>query len=148
MIDSWVLLGVQGAKPLACLKFFRGTRMAERENTARKTGPALEAMYQFVAWLVPAVEKFPRSHKFVIGDRIETTALDCLERLIEATNAKSREASLARANLGLDKLRFLFRLAYDLKLVDLRRFEHAAREIDAVGRLIGGWTRANRAAQA
>ena len=28
---------------------------------ARQTGPALEKAYQFVLWLVPTVEKFPRS---------------------------------------------------------------------------------------
>ena len=27
---------------------------------ARRTGPALETMYRFLLWLVPAVEKFPR----------------------------------------------------------------------------------------
>ena len=48
-------------------------------------GPALETMYQFLLWLVPAVEKFPRRQKFLLGDRIQTTALDVLERLIEAT---------------------------------------------------------------
>ena len=36
-------------------------------------------------WLVPTVEKFPRSQKLLLGDRIESTALDVLERLIEAT---------------------------------------------------------------
>jgi len=52
---------------------------------ARETDPALEAMYQFITWLVPTVEKFPRSQKFLLGDRIQTSALDVLERLIEAT---------------------------------------------------------------
>jgi hypothetical protein len=32
-------------------------------DAARRTGPALEAMYGFVLWLIPAVEKFPRSQK-------------------------------------------------------------------------------------
>ncbi len=27
----------------------------------RATGPALEAMYRFILWLVPTVEGFPRS---------------------------------------------------------------------------------------
>jgi hypothetical protein len=31
---------------------------------------------------MPTVEKFPRSHKFTIGDRIEITALDVLEALV------------------------------------------------------------------
>jgi hypothetical protein len=34
---------------------------------------------------VLAIEKFPKSHKFTIGDRIKTIALDMLEALIEAT---------------------------------------------------------------
>jgi hypothetical protein len=42
-------------------------------------------MQEFLRWLVPTVEKFPRSQKFTLGDRIESTALDVLERLIEAT---------------------------------------------------------------
>ena len=34
---------------------------------------------------------------------------------------------LARANLGVEKLRFMFRLAMDLRCLDLRRYEHVAR---------------------
>ena len=51
---------------------------------ARQTGPALEAMDRFMLWLVPTVEKFPRSQKFLLGDRIQGTALDVSELLIEA----------------------------------------------------------------
>ena len=76
-------------------------------NGARRTGPALEGMYRFLLWLVPAVEKFPRSQKFLLGDRIQSTALDVLEALIEATYTKRRASYLARANLGIEKLRFL-----------------------------------------
>ena len=42
-------------------------------------------MYRFLLWLVPAVEKFPRSQKFLLGDRLRNTALDVLEPLVEAT---------------------------------------------------------------
>jgi hypothetical protein len=35
----------------------------------------------FLAWLVPTIGKFPKSHQFTIGDRIETVAL-VLEALI------------------------------------------------------------------
>jgi hypothetical protein len=38
-------------------------------------------MFQFLLWLVPAVEKFPRSQKFLLGDRIQAMALDVLEAL-------------------------------------------------------------------
>jgi hypothetical protein len=53
---------------------------------------------------------------------------------------------LAQANLGIEKLRFLFRLATGLRLLDTRRYEHAARSLDEIGRLIGGWLKAHDAA--
>jgi hypothetical protein len=105
-------------------------------------------MYQFMLWLVPAVEKFPRSQKFLLGDRIQATALDVLERLIEATYTRARRQHLDEANLGVEKLRFLFRLAKDLKHLDMGRYEHAARSLDEIGRLIGGWRKADDAAKA
>ncbi len=115
-------------------------------DNSRRTGAAIEAHYRFLAWLVPTIEKFPKSHKFTVGDRITFVALDVLEALIEATYTKERAQHLRRANLGIEKLRFLLRLAADLKLLDRSRYEHAARTLDETGQLIGGWIKAHRAA--
>ena len=41
-------------------------------------------MYRFALWLIPTVERFPQRQKFLLGDRMQATALDVLERLIEA----------------------------------------------------------------
>ena len=87
----------------------------ERGGGAKRTGPVLESMYRFVLWLVPTVEKFPRRQKFLLGDRLQATALDVLERLIEATYTRDRRPHLAAANLSLERLRFLCRLARDLR---------------------------------
>jgi hypothetical protein len=119
--------------------------MTETANNARTTGPALEAMYQVLLWLIPTVEKYPRKQKFVLGDRIESTALDVLELLIGATFTKARDVKLAEANLGLERLRYFMRLSFELRLIDARKYEHAARGIDDVGRLVGGWIKVNRA---
>ena len=83
--------------------------MAPVTDNSKRTGAAIEAHYQFLAWLVPTIEKFPKSHKFTIGDRIETVALDVLEALIEATYTRERTQYLRRTNLGIEKLRFLLR---------------------------------------
>ena len=72
---------------------------------ARTTGAALEAHYRFILWLVPAVERFPRNRKFLLGDRIQAAARGVLQRLIEATYTRRRTGHLAGANLGLEKLR-------------------------------------------
>ena len=120
---------------------------ADSASGARRTGPAVESMYRFVLWLVPTVEKFPRRQKFLLGDRLQATALDVLEQLVEATYTRERRRHLQAANLGLEKLRLLCRLAKDLGHLDPRRYEHAARAIDETGRLVGGWRKAHEAAQ-
>lgn len=38
-------------------------------GAARRTSPALEAMFRFIVWLVPTLDRFPRSQKFLLGDR-------------------------------------------------------------------------------
>ena len=105
----------------------------------------MEAHYQFILWLVPTLERFPRSQKFLLGDRIQNTALDVLESLIEATYTRQRSRYLSQANLGLEKLRFLLRLAWELHYLNRRRYEHAARTIDEVGRRVGAWRKAHHA---
>jgi hypothetical protein len=114
-------------------------------DNARQTGAAIEAHYRFVAWMLVAVEKFPRNHKFTVGDRITAICLDVLEALIDATYTRERNQRLRRANLGIEKLRFLLRLAADLRLLTRERYEFAARALDETGRLIGGWIKADNA---
>jgi len=116
-----------------------------KTDHSRSGGIALEKCYQFLLWLVPTVEKFPKSQKFLLGDRIQNLALDVQESLIEATYSKNPAAHLSSANMRLEKLRFLFRLALDLKYIDLRRYEFAARAVDEIGRMAGGWMKASRA---
>ncbi len=73
-------------------------RHKRHDEGGRETGPALEARYRFVNRLVCIVERFPRSRKFLLGDRMQTSALDVLERLVEATYARCREELPKRTN--------------------------------------------------
>ena len=123
----------------------RRRRGKRNRDGARETGPAVELHYRFILWLVPTLDRFPRAQRFLLGDRIQGTALDVLEALVEATYTRRRASHLSRANLGVEKLRFLLRLAHDLRHLDHRRYEYAARRLDETGRKIGAWTRAHRA---
>ena len=60
-------------------------RMTAALQRARRIGPALDAHYRLILWLVPTLAGFPRSQKFLLGDRIQGIALDILEELIDAT---------------------------------------------------------------
>ena len=50
-----------------------------------------------------------------------------------------------QVNRGVEKLCILIRLASDLRCMDVRRYEFAARALDEIGRMVGGWIKANHA---
>ena len=100
---------------------------------------AIIQLYDFILWMIPKLEKFPRSQKFVLGDRIETLMLEILELLIEAAYSRQKQHILRAANLKLEKLRYLIRLSKDLKLISLNAYEFSATAVNVIGKSIGGW---------
>lgn len=93
----------------------------------------------FILWMVQKINKFPRSQKFVLGDRIETLFLEILELLIEANYSRDKIGFLNEANLKLEKGRYLMRIAKDLHYFNLRAYEFSSRSINEIGKMIGGW---------
>jgi hypothetical protein len=71
--------------------------------------------YDLILWSCHHTTKFPRNHRFVLGERIERNLYDFLELLIRAKYTKDRVAILEQANLVLEVLRFQMRLAKDLQ---------------------------------
>lgn len=105
-----------------------------------KTVPAvLEKQYQLIMWLLPRMAEFPKDQRFLLADRIQGTMLDVLERLIEAVYRKDKLPLLREANLGLEKTRFLMRMAMECKYISLKRHVFFCQSADEIGRMIGGW---------
>lgn len=44
--------------------------------------PIVQKTYDLVKWYVPILNKLPREHKFLLGDRISTGLYDLLEGTI------------------------------------------------------------------
>lgn len=95
--------------------------------------PVVQQIYDLIKWLIPQIAKLPRSHKFTLGDRITTLALDTLDLLVQAVYTRRKLELLRRANLNLERLRYLIRLCYDLDLFTLKRYEYVSREINEIG---------------
>lgn len=105
---------------------------------------AITKLYDFILWMVPKLEKYPRGQKFLLADRIEGLMLNILECLIDAAYSKKKDEALRSANLKLEKLRYLIRLSKDLKLLNIKSYEFSARAIDDIGCSVGGWIKYSR----
>ena len=60
--------------------------------------------YDLILWSCNHTGKFPRNHRFVLGERIERNLYDLLEILIRAKYTKRRQELLEQANLVLEIL--------------------------------------------
>src|SRR3989344_2517343 len=98
-----------------------------------------EKTYQLILWLYPAVRKFPKAQRFVLGQQIENTSLDILRGIIRANASRAKLPILFEASVDLDILRILLRLAKDLKFLSIRQYAFAAEMVNEVGKLLGGW---------
>jgi hypothetical protein len=103
--------------------------------------------YDLILWCCRHTSKFPRNYRFVLGERIERNLYGLLETLIQAKYTKDRRRLLEDANLALEVLRFQMRLAKDLQCLKVESYGFAARAIDEIGRLVGGWLRSRPEAE-
>jgi four helix bundle protein len=100
-----------------------------------------EKTYELIRWLYPAVRKFPKAQRFVLGQQIENTALDILRGIIQANAEREKLPHLKRISVDLDTLRILLRLSKDLELISVRQYGFSAEKVNEVGKLLGGWMR-------
>ncbi len=103
--------------------------------------PIIRSWYEFSVWLIPKTAKFPREHRFSLGDRIERLMYEVLELLIRARFSKPRRPLLEKVNVELEILRFQLRMAKDLTCLPVKSWGQAAEKINEVGKQVGGWMR-------
>ena len=103
--------------------------------------PVLErAKTAYMLWLI-VHRKMARSERFGIGDRIDSLWLDLLDVLRKATYATPAEkiVSLDEALRRVDSVRFFLQIAWESKLMAQSHFISLGKDIEEIGRMVGGW---------
>jgi hypothetical protein len=103
--------------------------------------PLFVRTHDFLLWLLPQVQKFPRAYRFTLSERIQRQGMEFQDSIVWAGKSKEQErrAWLAKADVLLEQLRFWLRFARDLELFTVGQYEHAARMLVEMGRLLGAW---------
>ena len=97
--------------------------------------------YDLLKKSIPTLNNLPKSQRFLLSDRILNLLSDLLETIIEAYYAPQHEKRplLNRVNLILEKLRYFYRLCYDLGYFNSKQYQEFAAHLDEIGRMTGGW---------
>ncbi len=72
--------------------------------------PIIQKTYDLIKWYVPILNRLPRNHKFMLGERIINQLYDLLEELIKAKYSRQKLPLLEALNNKLDILRYQTRL--------------------------------------
>jgi hypothetical protein len=101
--------------------------------------PIIQKTYDLIKWYVPILNRLPRDHKFLLGNRIITELYDLLDILIIARYAKQKLDHLESLNSKLDILRYQTRLLLEFNLIKTERYEYAQKLLNDIGNDLGGW---------
>jgi hypothetical protein len=105
--------------------------------------PVIErAKAAYKIWLI-VHRKMARSERFGIGDRIDVLWLDLLDALRKAAYAPTNEKipALEYTIRTVDSVRFFIQIAWESGLMAQSHFISLGKDIEEIGRMVGGWKR-------
>jgi hypothetical protein len=108
-----------------------------------KESPLFAKTHDLLLWLLPATTKWPRTQRHLLSRRVQDAALDFHDHLLRGgLDVDGRRSEhLGAADVELARLRAYLRLCHELGFLGHGQYEHVARMVSEVGRLLGAWRR-------
>ena len=112
-------------------------------NNYNDTIPVIKKIYELYKNFYLYSKLFPKKDKYTLGSRCEITSLKRLRLcLVRRQRAEHKKLSLIKkANVKFDALKVFIRLANDVKMIDDKKYLALQKQIQEIGRMIGGWQR-------
>lgn len=95
--------------------------------------------FDYAKWILERTESFPKSQRFVLGQRLSNQVMEVLELLVEAGYSREKKSVLAQANRKMEVVRWTIRMCKDRNLLSVSQFEHSAKSLNECGKMVGGW---------
>jgi hypothetical protein len=89
-----------------------------------------------------ALRRFPKSERHVLSAEIRHTMLDLLALCIRTKKRFFKKTTLQDFDICNDTLRSQIRLAMEMNFLPFKQYEILAKQIDEIGKMVGGLLRA------
>lgn len=85
----------------------------------------------------------PRTSRYTLGMKIDALFLDVIELVFTASYEQTQEKirKIGNANAKLGVLKFFLQIAWEIRMMDTKRYVSLSEKLDEIGRILGGWKR-------
>ena len=106
----------------------------------------LQKVYDMILYGNTCLRQFPNYEKHVMTAEIRSTMYELLRLIIRANKRYYKKTTQQEIDIALEELRVMIRLASDpgMKYLSLRKYEIWAKQLNEIGRMLGGWMKATK----
>jgi hypothetical protein len=105
--------------------------------------PIIKKVYELYKTFYAYSKLFPKKDKYVLGSRCEEYIIATLELLLAASSAprSEKQVFIRQANIKFDALKIFVRIANEIKMIDNKKYLILQKQLQEIGRMLGGWQR-------
>ena len=89
-----------------------------------------------------ALKQYPNSEKFVLAADTRKSMYRMVELIVTCNKKYTKKTTLQQLDIELDVLRMKVRIGMKSGFLPFRKYENWAKKLDEIGKLLGGWMRA------
>jgi len=101
--------------------------------------PIFQLGYKITLEIYKTTSRFPREYKYSLGQKLKEISAEFLDFVVIANSLKEKISALEQAGARLDRLKIHIRLAYDLKIISLGKYEEIFRSLEELSKQLSGW---------
>lgn len=81
-----------------------------------------------------------KSSRYSLGIKIDGLFVETISLLFSASKKRDHKLIyLSRASDTFDLLKFMLQISWDIKVIDNKKYIALSRELETIGRMLGGW---------
>lgn len=88
-----------------------------------------------------ALKDIPKDLRYTLGSDIRRSMIRLLRLIIRCEKRYYKKTTIEDMDIELDTLRGLVMVAVEDKAISIREFEIWSKQLNEIGRIIGGWKR-------
>jgi len=97
--------------------------------------------YEFIKFIYRLVRQFRKEYKYTLGKELQQIIWQVLDEIIRTNSLpdSQKREGIEEISQLFDKFKIRFRFAYEIGLMTDKKFGIAQKEIEEIGKMIGGW---------